>query len=98
MLMSVRDVNNMNTTILSKCIAELKSECPDLSYIKGMLETLIEMGQVPVYPPISIPAPIYPYQSPMPLVTPVYSELNTTPDEGSGLVKQYENGPIANIA
>ncbi len=33
----------MNTTILEKVIAELKNEKPDLSYIRGMIETLLEM-------------------------------------------------------
>ena len=31
----------MNTNILSKCIEELKKEKPDLSYLRGMLETLV---------------------------------------------------------
>lgn len=33
----------MNTSILKKCIAELQKETPDLSYLRGMLETLLEM-------------------------------------------------------
>lgn len=33
----------MNTSILQKCLAELQKETPDLSYIRGMLETLIDM-------------------------------------------------------
>lgn len=38
----------MNTAILSKCIEELKNEKPDLSYVRGMLETLVEMTIVKV--------------------------------------------------
>lgn len=33
----------MNTKIISKCLDELKKDSPDLSYIRGMLETLIEV-------------------------------------------------------
>lgn len=33
----------MNTSILKKCIAELQKGNPDLSYLRGMLETLLEM-------------------------------------------------------
>lgn len=33
----------MNTSILSKAIEELKKDKPDLSYLRGMLETLMEM-------------------------------------------------------
>ncbi len=36
----------MNTNILNKCIEELKKEAPDLSYLRGMLETLMEMQTV----------------------------------------------------
>lgn len=32
----------MNTQILNKCIEELKKETPDLSYIRGILETLVD--------------------------------------------------------
>lgn len=35
----------MNTNILKKCIEALKAETPDLSYLRGMLETLLEMQQ-----------------------------------------------------
>lgn len=34
----------MNTNILQKCIAELDQVSPRLDYIRGMLETLIEMA------------------------------------------------------
>lgn len=33
----------MNTQILKKCLLELESETPRIDYVKGMLETLIEM-------------------------------------------------------
>ena len=34
----------MNTSILNKCVEELSKEDPRLDYIRGMLETLIEMA------------------------------------------------------
>ena len=41
----------MNTTTLQKCVTELKKESPNIQYVLGMLETIIEMsGQT-----ISIP-------------------------------------------
>ena len=35
----------MNTKILQKCIDELKSKTPNLSYLRGMLETLYDMQE-----------------------------------------------------
>lgn len=32
----------MNTKILQKCVDALKEPAPDLSYVRGMIETLIE--------------------------------------------------------
>jgi len=43
----------MNTSLLKKCLDELSSEKPRLDYMKGILETLIEMSSglsTPVYP------------------------------------------------
>lgn len=34
----------MHTGILSKCIEELKAETPDISYIRGALETLLAVS------------------------------------------------------
>lgn len=42
----------MNTNILRKCIEALKADAPDLSYLRGMLETLLEM-QEPIIPTIT---------------------------------------------
>lgn len=38
----------MNTTTLQKCIAELSKPAPDISYVRGMLETLLEVSGMPV--------------------------------------------------
>lgn len=37
----------MQTKIIQKALDELKSEKPDLSYVRGMLETLVEMQELP---------------------------------------------------
>lgn len=37
----------MQTNILKKCIEELCKENPKLDYIRGMLETLVEIAEVP---------------------------------------------------
>lgn len=34
----------MHASILSKCIEELKAETPDISYIRGALETLLAVS------------------------------------------------------
>lgn len=34
----------MHTTILQKCVVELKTDKPKIDYILGMLETVIEMS------------------------------------------------------
>lgn len=38
----------MNTKILQKCVDELNEEKPDISYLRGTLETLIEMEPKPL--------------------------------------------------
>lgn len=37
----------MNTSVIQKCITELQKESPDLSYLRGMLETLLDMQSDP---------------------------------------------------
>lgn len=37
--------DNMNITILKKCSDELSKDEPKLDYVRGMLETLIEMDE-----------------------------------------------------
>ena len=38
----------MQTNLLRKCVDELSKEKPDISYLKGVLETLIEVSGTPV--------------------------------------------------
>ncbi len=47
----------MNASILQKCLTELQKAEPDISYLRGMLETLIEIsgaGQLKYNAPISL--------------------------------------------
>lgn len=41
----------MNYKILNKVLDELKKDKPDLSYVKGMIETLISFGESQTYSP-----------------------------------------------
>lgn len=45
----------MNTRILQKCLDELKKDSPNVDYLRGMLETLVEMGDQVVPARIVIP-------------------------------------------
>jgi len=92
----------MNTNILQKCVDELKKETPNLSYVQGMLETVIEMtatqmSNIPYSPNVvNVPyAPSNPYQ--------ITTSSNVM---GSGLVdlsdeevnaQRYESGPTPAI-
>lgn len=95
----------MNTNILSKCVEELKKDNPNISYVLGMLETVIEMGN---QTSISVPYTL-PYNPPMNPLTPsypVYVSANST--GGSGLVaamtdeeimaQKYNGGTTGNLS
>ena len=78
----------MNTTILSKCVEELKKEQPNISYVLGMLETVIAMSN---YPSAVIPtSSVVP---PPPNYVPTIQET-TEEDE---LLAKYTGGPIGAI-
>ena len=55
----------MNTSILIKCVDELKKDTPNLQYVLGMLETIIELSgsQMPITTPLASPNlfPVPPY-------------------------------------
>jgi hypothetical protein len=51
----------MNTTILKKCLDELSKDSPKLDYVRGMLETLIEIqNPILTIPSLVIPKNIVP--------------------------------------
>ncbi len=45
----------MNTTILQKCLKELESENVRIDYIRGMLETMLELSSKIIYTPPTTP-------------------------------------------
>lgn len=76
----------MNTKLLQKCLEELGKEKVDISYIKGILETLIELNQNPV---LSNPLQTKPV---------VQINAQEIPEEGSGLVSYVTTpGPIGRL-
>ena len=80
----------MNTNILKKCLDELNKETPDISYIRGMIETLSEMNNE------TIPANNY---TPSPVATPKVETISTQPEEvpesyGAGSYVE-QPGPVA---
>lgn len=85
----------MNTQILNKCIEELKSDKPDLSYIRGILETLVDSTV-----PVTASSQWQP-QSPQPYVMTTTSEstLELTDEEKQSIqfARSYAIGPVAEL-
>ncbi len=96
----------MNTNILQKCVEELKKETPNISYVLGMLETVIEMNGASLTPftPSYVPT-YYPPSSTGPSA--VYAGISPSMTGGSGLVgtisdedrlaQIYAGGPVGNV-
>lgn len=92
----------MNTNILQKCVEELKKETPNISYVLGMLETVIDMNGMPVSVPYSYPNPYMPN-----LGSAITNVPHVMPLSGSGLVsdlsdeeitaRRYAGGPVGAI-
>ena len=46
----------MNTNLIKKCLVELDKESPNLSYLKGILESIVELSvREPVVIPYTLP-------------------------------------------
>ena len=82
----------MNTTILAKCIEELKKETPDISYIRGALETLLEMSAQPAVVAHQPMPQSIPQQTPN-----VSTTVQTDEQLQDELYKQYVTGPIGKL-
>lgn len=54
----------MNKNILQKCIDALKNEKPNIDYVLGMLETLVEMSDTPTLASFPTPIPTQVYKAP----------------------------------
>ena len=86
----------MHTSILQKCVEELKKENPNISYLLGMLETVIEMskdnettktnGTIAFTPNFNTPIP-----------TQAAPEPTAAEKEANDYIRQYASGPIGNI-
>ena len=80
----------MNGT-LQKCIEELKKDKPSLDYVRGMLETLMDM-QTTAGTPASIPAPT-------PMVSNYKAPSNHVDEEVTdAYTLAYESGSIGNLS
>lgn len=75
----------MNKKILQKVVDELGKETPDLSYIRGILETLMETFEIPVVTPTYFP----PIPYPNPLIPPYFIS-----DGSTGVVNTDDPGAI----
>ena len=84
----------MNTQILQKCISELQKETPDLSYIRGILETLVESTPVPNFD--SYTANVYhqPLQK-LPGTVSETIELTDEERDQAEFARKYIGGPVA---
>ena len=80
----------MNTRILQKCLDALCEKKPDISYIRGMLETLIEsdgtvINTISAIKPIVIQKQSVPY-------------IPTDEEQAEAeMARKYVGGPIGNI-
>jgi hypothetical protein len=70
----------MNPT-LQKCIEELKKDAPSLDYVRGILETLMDM---------QVPLPVIPS-------THAIRTLPIRTDEETDYTRAYAGGPVANL-
>lgn len=78
----------MNTSILQKCVEELKKDSPKIDYILGMLETVIEMSGNAVVSTPTMPNTVY------------IQATGTTPQPLSDeekLAQTYGTGPIGGL-
>lgn len=87
----------MNTNLLQKCVDELNKETPDISYLKGVLETLIEIEKSNSEKPNSF-IPSYPNYFPNGTGTPLpLSPIVTSKTNEDEILEKYENGSIGTI-
>lgn len=82
----------MNKKVLQKCLAELEKSEPNISYVRGMLETALDMligdGQVPM--------DIVPVSN-FSLAKEIIVNLPIVKTEEELFAERYANGPIGKI-
>lgn len=79
----------MNTNILKKCVEELNAKEPNISYIKGMLETLIELS--------NIPHGLGGIVTMSTATTPGYAKSDEETEQDQ-LARKYVGGPVADLS
>ena len=81
----------MNTQILQKCIAELEKDKPNLDYIKGILETFVEMsGSITPMSTVNTMTHIV-----KPAAVPLKSDSELAEEE---FAAKYANGPVGALS
>lgn len=90
----------MNTQALKKCLVELEKESPNLAYIKGILETVVDMNEsvvvtTPQWQPL--PNPGYSITSTQVTGNNNIEELSDEEREQEDLARRYSGGAIANL-
>lgn len=83
----------MNTKLLQKAIDELKSDKPDLSYLRGMLETMMDMQSGSNFVSQSVPNTIISNQPVSQETTKTAAEIAASIAE-SGFIKGTNPGVI----
>lgn len=87
----------MNNNLITKCLTELNKESPNISYIKGILESILELSNPS--PTTSFPGSLnIPYYPPVGIMsnTPGFNVTNEQEESGPGdYVKG--TGPIAQL-
>ena len=81
----------MQTKILTKVLEELQKPTPDLSYVRGMIETLIDMsGNIPEIVTTPVNYNSKPQFIPGSIITNVDEETNE-------IVEKYHNGTLGKL-
>lgn len=82
-------------SVIKKCLDALAKDGPDLSYIRGMLETFVEMNVTEVKPPTVYVSNDPPSTPKAQVTTKVDEQL--TPEQEAAL-RAYTNGPLGKVA
>lgn len=80
----------MSRKIIEKCLEELSNKKPNVAYIKGMLEAILEMS-----PSVNLNSGVIPMMNKQVLVAP---ELTDEEREANSLAVRYAGGPIGSLS
>lgn len=82
----------MNKNILQKILTELGKETPSIDYLKGMVETLLEMGEPEIKVTGGTSSTVIPYAT---QTTPTRTE--SVSDESTTIPDFLKTGPLGTI-